>query len=334
MKIAIDHSAPFLFAHGGFQIQIEQTRLALEKIGVQVEFLRWWDDGQRPDLIHYFGSVHSGYVEFAHRKGIKVVMSELRTGLGSRAPRLIALQALLTSLGRRMLPRVVLAMLRWDIYQTIDAATALTPWEAQLMREVLGAAPEKLRIIPNGVEEEFFDTTPEPPTEWLICTATIHPRKRVLELAQAAVLARTPVWIIGKPYSEDEPYHRAFLEVARAHPELIRYEGAIEDRRRLAAIYRGARGFVLISTMESLSLSALEAAASRCPLLLSDLPWARTSFGEHAMYCPNTSDPAQIALSLREAYNADRSARPHLIPLRWTDVARQLHALYAEVLAT
>ena len=41
--------------------------------------------------------------------------------------------------------------------------------------------------------------------------------------------------------------------------------------------YREARGFVLLSAMESLSLSALEAAACECPLFLSDLPWARSS---------------------------------------------------------
>ena len=52
-----------------------------------------------------------------------------------------------------------------------------------------------LHVVPNGVEDEFFETTPTPKTDWVICTATIHPRKRVLELAEAAVQARVPVWI-------------------------------------------------------------------------------------------------------------------------------------------
>ena len=39
--------------------------------------------------------------------------------------------------------------------------------------------------------------------------------------------------------------------------------------------------------MESLSLSALEAAACGCPVLLSDLPWARTVFGQSALVLPS-----------------------------------------------
>src|SRR6185369_10461274 len=101
--------------------------------------------------------------------------------------------------------------------------------------------------------------------------------------------ARIPVWIIGRAYSESDPYARRFFDLAKQNPEIIRYEGAIADRQRLAGIYREARGFVLLSAMESLSLSALEAAACGCPLLLSDLPWARSTFGKDASYCPIAS---------------------------------------------
>lgn len=46
MKVLFDHSFPFALAHGGFQIQIEQTKAALESLGVSVDYLRWWDDSQ------------------------------------------------------------------------------------------------------------------------------------------------------------------------------------------------------------------------------------------------------------------------------------------------
>src|SRR6185312_16771329 len=130
----------------------------------------------------------------------------------------------------------------------------------------------------------------------------ITERKRVLELAQAAALAKTPVWILGKPYAESDPYARRFLAFARQNPQTVRYEGAISDRTQLARIYREARGFVLLSTMETLSLSSSEAAACECPLLLSDLPWARTTYKEHALYCPITSI-SRTAACLRQFYD-------------------------------
>ena len=111
----------------------------------------------------------------------------------------------------------------------------------------------------------------------------------------------------------------------------MRFEGAISDRNVLSRIYREARGFVLLSDMESLSLSALEAAACECPLLLSDLPWARTYFKEDAVYCPISSASA-TAQHLRQFYDAAPGLKPPPKPPTWLDVARQLKAIYESLL--
>jgi glycosyltransferase involved in cell wall biosynthesis len=85
--------------------------------------------------------------------------------------------------------------------------------------------------------------------------------------------------------------------------------------------------------MESLSLSALEAAACGCPLLLSDLPWARTSFGEQASYCSVTG-PMQTATVLKVFY-AQAPQRPAPArPLSWLEVAERLKKIYESLLKT
>lgn len=336
MKVLFDHPNPFLLAHGGFQIQIEQTKKALEKTGVEVEWLRWWDSDQSGNIIHFFGRPSGGYIDFAHQKGFKLVMSELLTGLGSRSESQRRLQKTLMNISQQLLPSSFTAKLSWDAYQKSDAIIALTPWEKQLMIEMFDAPPGRVHVIPNGVEDIFFakpefgKLKPER-SEWLVCTATITPRKRVLELAEAAILAETPMWIIGKPYSESDPYYLRFLAVVRASSGLIRYEGGISDRTRIAEIYRSARGFVLLSTMESLSLSALEAAASGSPILLSDLPWARSTFGDQAYYCPTGNAP-HTAHALASFYEEYESHIHPVRPLTWRKVAEQLLLLYKETL--
>jgi len=115
--------------------------------------------------------------------------------------------------------------------------------------------------------------------------------------------------------------------------EFVRYEGDVSDRAQLARIYREARGFVLLSTMESLSLSALEAAASGCPLLLSDLPWARDTFGSNATYVP-VSPPEITAGHLKNFYAAAPSLPAPPRPQTWLEVAHQLRAVYEKVLST
>ena len=336
MKVLFDHPNPFLLAHGGFQTQIEQTKKALEAVGVEVEWLRWWDDKQKGDLIHYFGRAHPGYIRQAQGKGIKVVMSELLTGLGSRKMGARMAQKIIMNLARGFLPKEFTARLSWDAYQLADASIALTSWEKKLMMEMFSAKPGRVHVVPNGVEEVFFSHSisknQTPKSKYLVCTATITERKRVVELAEAAIMAKVPVWIIGEPYSKKDRYYEKFLAVVQAAGEMVRYEGGISSREKMASIYQNASGFVLLSSMESLSLSALEAAAGGCALLLADLPWARFSFGSQATYS-RLGSKEEEAGNLKNFYHGIQEApKPHE-PCRWEDVGKQLCRIYEGLLA-
>jgi len=331
MRVLFDHPNPFLLTHGGFQIQIEQTYAGLRDIGVDVDHLQWWDDRQPVDIIHYFGRPTVTYVQLAQKKGIRIVMEQLLTGLGSRSRRALRIQKMVISLARKILPPIAINPFGWDVFQKVDALVANTTWEAYLMSYMFGAPREKVHTIENGVEDVFLKSQPSQRNQWLVCTATITERKRVLELAQAAVLAKTPVWILGKPYAESDPYARRFLAFARQNPQIVRYEGAISDRTQLARIYREARGFVLLSTMETLSLSSSEAAACECPLLLSDLPWARAAYKENVSYCPITS-ASRTADHLKRFYDAAPTLRPPPKPPTWIEIARQFRSVYEQVL--
>src|SRR5262249_46937461 len=136
------------------------------------------------------------------------------TGLGSRSALARALQKGVTRLGQSCLPAAFTSRLAWKAYQTADALVALTPWEGQLMVQMFDAPPARVHCIPNGVEQVFLKDAPQKRGPWLVCAATITERKRVLELAQAAVQAQVPVWIVGKPYAESDPYGRRFVQLA------------------------------------------------------------------------------------------------------------------------
>lgn len=332
MKVLIDHQLPFLLAHGGLQIQIEKTKEALKAIGVEVEYLRWWDDSQNGDVIHYFGRANPSHIDFAHAKGMKYVMSELLTGQGSRTTKELRLQGVCERILRRFVPATFLANFRWDAYLKADACIVLTEWEAEVTRLLFAPPPDRLYVVPNGVEPEFFITPANliKRGDELVCTATITERKRVLELAEAAVAARVPVRILGSPYGKDDPYHLRFLALAERHSDFVRYAGPVNDRAELARIYQSARGFVLLSTMESLSLSALEAAASGCPLLLSDLPWARSTFSHNATYCP-IGKTFSTAAALRRFHDEAPSLPTPAMLCRWGDVANKLVQIYQKL---
>jgi glycosyltransferase involved in cell wall biosynthesis len=330
VKILIDHQLPFLLAHGGLQIQIERTKEALEAAGVEAEYLRWWDDSQKADIIHFFGRANPSHIDFAHAKGMKYVMSELLTGQGSRTRGQLKVQSVVEKALRAIVPPTFLVNFRWDAYQKADACVFLTEWEAEVGRTLFSPPAHRIHVVPNGVEPEFFlarGSVIERGDE-LVCTATITGRKRVLELAEAAVAAQVPVRILGNPYGKEDPYYLRFLALADQYPEFIHYSGAVSSREELAQIYKSARGFVLLSTMESLSLSALEAAAAGCPLLLSDLPWAHSSFGDQASYCPVYKNVEHTAAKLREFHQQAPLLAVPPPPPTWDAVARRLASIY------
>ena len=333
VKILVNCPLPFAFAHGGQAIQIQQTMAALAGIGLAVEPLRWWDETQTGNLILYFGRMPADQIRFAHQKGFKVVISDLLTAQGSQNLAQRAARRGFRWFAEHLAPRAFAQAFQWEPYRLADGFLTLTAWEKYLMEYKFGADPKKIFVVPNGVEDAFFQAPATPRGEWLVCTATITERKRVLEFAQAAVAAQTPTWIIGKAYSENDGYAQKFFALAKANPKFIRYEGGISDRVRLATIYRAARGFVLLSAMESLSLSALEAAACECPLLLSDLPWARSSFAGTAEFCPVTETTSITAAALRKFYDAAPQLPRPSKPATWPDVAHQLAAVCEKILA-
>ena len=145
-------------------------------------------------------------------------------------------------------------------------------------------------------------------------------------------MAQVPVWIIGEPYNKEDLYYKKFVSVVERSKGVVKYEGGISDRGRMATIYKDASGFVLFSSMESLSLSALEAAAGNCPLLLANLPWARSTFGDSATYCRLGSREKESE-GLKEFYQKIATVPRAPMPCRWGKVGALLKQTYESVLA-
>lgn len=334
MKILFNCHTPFSFAHGGAQIQIEQTMAALKKSGVDVAPLFWYDSQQNGDIIHHFGRIPPALIKLAHARNVRVVATAFEGGAGQRS----RLNRFLLGSFRRtvraaahLIPPWVQDHLTWEAYQQSDAVIAMTPYEAELIRELFLTQEGKIHFVPNGVESVFLEASDEVRGKWIVCTGSIIPVKQVHKLAEMAIISKSPVWFIGKPFDPDDPYAVKFADLCKTS-EYLRYDGPISDRMVMAQAYRQARGFVLLSKWESLSLAALEASACGCPLLLSDLPWATKYFKNNATYCRADVSPEVAAQSLRKFYDNIHLAPLPQRPLSWMGVAEKLIAVYGSLL--
>ena len=335
MKILFDHAHPFLLAHGGFQIQIEETKYALEQMGIEVEWLRWWDGRQTGDVIHFFGVPSLSYIQRANTKSIPVIFTHLLTATCNRADWKLRLQGLLI---RTLLKTpgwgLIKNQLSWQSLQSGKQIVVGLEAEKRALQLAFNVPEEKISIVPLGTSDAFLKATaPKPSGDYLITTSTIYEGKRSVELAQMAHTAGVPLLFVGKPFSESTPYWHKFQSLIDGH--LVRHISHVEDRHVLLNLLQQARGFVIFSRAENWCLSAHEAAACGLPLLVPNQKWSRERFGAQASYLEPNDSLESNATRLKKFYDAAPALPPPAISIpTWTEVAERLATVYRQLRPT
>jgi glycosyltransferase involved in cell wall biosynthesis len=215
-----------------------------------------------------------------------------------------------------------------------DAVVAVSNLSRQLLIERYGVNADRIRYVPLGVDAGHFSPgmkkSKSGAPKVLICSR-LEPRKNVNE----ALTALSKV--------KDLPYE---LEVIGDGSERGRLE-SLSGELGLRASFRGALGrdelyasfvesdvFISPSRSEGFGLSALEAMASGCALVLSDIPAHRefvTRMHNGILY----SDHKQLVDSLRRlltdtsfAVRLGEKAREAAEQYSWDRVARATLDLY------
>ena len=334
MKILFDHPSPFLLAHGGFQIQIEQTKKALEQIGVAVEWLRWWDAEQKGDLIHYFGVPHPAYISRAHSKRLRVVTTNPFSETCNRSDFVLLLQSLVVkTISCIPLLRKALGRQAWQSYAACDMNIVGLKAERELLLRIYGTSPRRATCVPLGLETAYIDAGSPSGRDgdYLIATGTITAVKGSVELARLARKANVPILFVGKPYAVSDPVWQEFN--ALIDNKIVRHQTHVDSPVELVALLQSARGFVAYSRYENWCLSAHEAAACGLPLLLPDKKWSRERFGTEAHYF--TGNLKRDAGVLQDFFERCPNLNaPKICLYQWTEVAEKLRVVYEEVLST
>lgn len=333
MKVIFSNTVPFFLAHGGTQTLLESLMRELQCLGVDVEPERWWDEKQTGDILHYMNRPNIENVRLAKQKKFKVLMTENLDLTASRSASKLFTQKILVRLAQAIFPQGILFRLSWPVYHELDAMVYVVPHEWEVAKYLFNATPTKGHIIPHGMPADVLRQLAESQTEddYLISVATIHPRKNSVLLAQAAHDAQVPIVFLGKPYSTADPYFRQFQQLVDG--KLVRYPGFVSDEEK-ARYLRGARGFALLSQVESGCIAVYEASAAGLPLFLSDLPWAskvyKTARGTKLVKPAKVSS---VAPSLRDFYKGAHRQQGTTFPLlTWRQVAEQYLRLYEQLL--
>jgi glycosyltransferase involved in cell wall biosynthesis len=332
MKAIFYCSNPFFLMHGGTQTLLEALMREIRACGVEVEPARWWDDTQKGDIIHFMNRPTRTLVLAAKQKNFATVMTETMDQTGSRNRLELWLRKFAFQCDRA-LGSPVTRRLNVEVYRLLDAMVYIVGLERQVANYLYHAPLELTHVIPHGLEASAIAelAQPEPEGDYLLCAATITPRKNTLLLAEAARQANVPVVFLGKPFNDGDPYYLRFKTLVDGRT--IQYPGFVspEEKHRL---FRRARGFALLSQFESGSIALYEAAAAGLPLLLPVLPWA-TRVYQHARdkQFVRLRTPERLAADLRRFYDHAHRQPGHTFPvMTWRQVARQYVDIYENVL--
>ena len=334
MKILFDRHIPAGFAPGGAQIQVDRTLAALAALGVEVEPLRWWDEQQTGELVHFFGTCNNDYLGVARAARRPVVVTTLFTETCNRSVARLSRQGLLV--------RALLALpfgdgikqqLAWRTFHNCDQNVVGLAAEREVLRCVYRVPDEKISVVPLGLSEIFLNAgTGSRGENHLITTGTITERKNSVALAELAHAAQVPILFVGKPYHAADPYWRRFEKLVDGR--WVKLHPHVEAEAEMAALLRAARGFVFMSAFENWCLSAHEAAACGLPLLVQDQNWSRERFGAQANYFPGFGVNDANIRALKKFYDdAPKLAAPGIKLNSWRDVAVALKQVYEKILA-
>jgi glycosyltransferase involved in cell wall biosynthesis len=205
------------------------------------------------------------------------------------------------------------------VLHAADAVVAVSEFTKEEVVALASVPRERIRVVPNGVDEVFTPSGPSAEGSYLLVVATLEPRKNLGRAVEAARIAGIELRVVGA---------RGWGGV-----EVPGWIGEIPDTE-LATLYRGARCVLYPSLYEGFGLPVLEAMACGTPVVTS----RGTAMEEVAGGAAVLADPLD-ATSIAEAIAQADSRRDELVPLglarvrefTWARTADAVEALWREL---
>ncbi|MSO57805.1 MAG: glycosyltransferase family 1 protein [Thermoleophilia bacterium] len=197
-----------------------------------------------------------------------------------------------------------------------DVVVAVSETVAGETEELLGIPRERIVVVPNGVDPVFRPDGPREEGGYVLAVGTLEPRKNLVRIAEAAVLAGKSLRVAGA-----EGWGRVQVPGWVGRPS----DGA------LAALYRGADCLVFASLHEGFGIPVLEAMACGTPVVTSR-GGALEEVAGGAAVLVDPFDPVSIAAGIRDA-SARRDAlsalgRARAAAFTWEAAADRVEALW------
>ena len=163
----------------------------------------------------------------------------------------------------------------------IDVVMALSTAQKKEIVRLYRLSPKKIIVVGAGYNDSLFysDTKPSPDPVQLVYAGKLSNAKGVPWLLRALKSIRSPLWQLNLLGSGSGEEKERCLDLAKGLGEKVRVYGAL-SQKGLAKIMRHSHILVLPSFYEGLPLVILEALASGCRIVATDLPGTEELLGD------------------------------------------------------
>ena len=199
------------------------------------------------------------------------------------------------------------------------AVVAVSEFAKRETVELLGVSPERIRVVPNGVEPVFRPDGPAAEGDYVLAVGTLEPRKNLPRVQEAARLAGAELRVAGaEGWGGVDAAGRV---------------GFVDDER-LAELYRGARCLVYPSLHEGFGIPVLEAMACGTAVVTSRGGALEETAGAAAVLV-DPLDAESIAAGIGEAEQRREELRTaglaRAADFTWARAADKVEALWREL---
>ncbi len=336
MKVGVFARMPLAFYSGGAEIQAEKTIEWLRRRNVEVDYVEYGTRSAKPDLFHFFGLCFPDLVKEAAARA-PVVVSPIYY---NRNPYEVAKTKLL-----RKAPFTV----HRSHWRALSLARCLMPNSLAEKRQLLdhwGVEEDRIRVVPNGVDEDFVGQAParfrerflpglSPEARFVLSAARIERRKNTLLLVKAALKTGFPLVLAGQTNfsREESTYVQEVLNLVESSSGLVRYLGPL-SREDLREGYAAAHVHALPSSLETPGLASLEAGLNGANLVVGDCAPVREYFEGLADFTDGNLEGICSAIERALSRPRDALGQSRQIKERysWKKVAEETFSCYEAIL--
>ncbi len=340
IKIRIITQGPWCLSYGGAEVQAKKYVEYGKKIGLDIDFLNFYDKFLDYDIIHFVGLGYStyGHASFVKKANKKVVISPVY--YTSRKKEFILASTL------RLTQSTHIFSLNFfgKALQIADAILPNSQAEKNQIERIfnLGKSVNKFKIIFNGVDRQniisnsiIFRQVYGIVEPYLLCVGMIDQRKNTKNLLEGFICSRTNVKLIliGDFRDAEVDYNLGVKKLINIHSERIIHIPFISDRSLLNSAYKGALAHILPSFIETPGLSNLESQDMGTSIIVGDCPPVREYFGSSAVYV-NPSDTKTISKAIDNAAQFENSLPKVKLPEKyyWDLIIKDLALVYENIL--